>query len=75
MPDKAPRWRVGRQVPLNVYRDNAPMFQCHTPEQAAEVVELLNRGETERERCARIVLEEADSGVGHRITLRIRSGE
>ena len=36
---------MGGKVKLNVYRDDAPMFQCHTPEQAAEVVALLNRGE------------------------------
>ncbi len=38
------RWRVGGKVPLNVYRDDKPMFQCHTPEDAAEVVALLNSG-------------------------------
>jgi len=37
------RWRVGRKVPLNVYEGNKPMFQCHTPEDAARVVFLLNR--------------------------------
>lgn len=41
----APRWRTGRRVKLNVYRDDEPMFQCHTPEQATEVVALLNLGE------------------------------
>jgi hypothetical protein len=41
---KAPKkWRVGGKVPLNVYRDDRPMFQCHTPEDAAEIVGLLNK--------------------------------
>ncbi len=35
-------WRVGGKVPLNVYEGDTPMFQCHTPEQAARVVKLLN---------------------------------
>lgn len=35
-------WRVGGKVPLNVYEDNKPMFQCHTPEDAARIVRLLN---------------------------------
>lgn len=37
-------WRTGASVALNVYRGDTPMFQCHTPEDAAEVVELLNLG-------------------------------
>lgn len=35
-------WRVGNRVPLNVYLNDKPMFQCHTPEDAAMVVALLN---------------------------------
>lgn len=35
-------WRVGNRVSLNVYLNDAPMFQCHTPEDAAMVVALLN---------------------------------
>lgn len=35
-------WRVGGKIPLNVYEDDKPMFQCHTPEDATRVVGLLN---------------------------------
>lgn len=35
-------WRVGGKVPLNVYEGDKPMFQCHTPEEAARVAALLN---------------------------------
>jgi hypothetical protein len=35
-------WRVGGKVPLNVYEGDRPMFQCHTPEDAARIVGLLN---------------------------------
>lgn len=35
-------WRVGRKVALNVYEGDRPAFQCHTPEEAARVVGLLN---------------------------------
>jgi hypothetical protein len=42
-------WRVGGKVPLNVYEGDRPMFQCHTPEDAARVVELLNWPETEHQ--------------------------
>lgn len=38
------KWRVGGKVPLNVYEGDKPMFQCHTPEDAARVVDLLNAG-------------------------------
>lgn len=35
-------WRVGGKVPLNVYEGDRPMFQCHTPEDAARIVAALN---------------------------------
>ena len=41
-------WRVGRKVPLNVYEDDKPMFQCHTPEEAQRVAALLNEAEEMR---------------------------
>ena len=41
-------WRVGGKVPLNVYEGDKPMFQCHTPEDAARIVALLN-GDAVRE--------------------------
>jgi hypothetical protein len=40
-------WRVGSKVPLNVYEDDKPMFQCHTPEDAARVVALLNTSDSQ----------------------------
>lgn len=40
-----PRFRIGRSVPINVYDNDDPVFQGHTPEKAAELVELLNRGD------------------------------
>ena len=42
-------WRTGTKVPLNIYKGDGPMFQCHTPEDAAEVVMLLNRASKERD--------------------------
>lgn len=44
-------WRVGGKIPLNVYEDDKPMFQCHTPEDAARVVGLLNDERRVRESC------------------------
>lgn len=41
-------WRQGNKIKLNVYKNDTPMFQCHTPEQAEEIVELLNIGEFQR---------------------------
>ena len=38
------KWRVGSRVPLNVYENDRPMFQCHTVVDAARVVALLNAG-------------------------------
>lgn len=37
-------FRVGTKVPLNVYEDDRPIFQTHTPEDAARLVGLLNAG-------------------------------
>lgn len=37
-----PRWRVGRKVPLNVYRGDVPVCQCHTKEDAAAIVYACN---------------------------------
>jgi hypothetical protein len=36
-------WRVGGKVPLNVYENDRPMFQCHTPEDAARIVAFTER--------------------------------
>lgn len=35
-------WRRGRQVPLNVYEGDRPVCQCHTPEDAAQIVACVN---------------------------------
>ncbi len=37
------RWRTGRKVHLTVYENDKLMFMCHTPEDAARVVKLLNQ--------------------------------
>ena len=36
------KWRTGARISLNVYRDDKPMFQCHTPEDASMIVRILN---------------------------------
>lgn len=36
-------FRIGGKVPLSVYEDDRPLFQCHTPEEAARIVRLLNK--------------------------------
>lgn len=41
-PSPSGPWRVGGKVPLNVYEGDKPMFQCHTPEDAARIVDKLN---------------------------------
>jgi hypothetical protein len=81
MPDKS-RWRVGGPHSFGVdtygvYRDGEWMFECKNSTAATEVVELLNRGQTERERCAQIAetYEGHDCIAGHKIAARIRSEE
>lgn len=41
-------WRTGNKVKLNVYEGDRPAFQCHTPEEAARIVALLNDGAAAR---------------------------
>ena len=41
------KWRVGNRVPLNVYRGDEPICQCHTPEQAREIVAAMNAAQPE----------------------------
>jgi hypothetical protein len=36
-------WRVGTKVPLNVYEGDRPVCQCHSVEDAASIVEAMNR--------------------------------
>jgi len=40
--DRAPRWRVGTHVPLNVYEGNRPVCQCHNSDDAARIVAAMN---------------------------------
>jgi len=40
--DQTPRWRVGTQVPLNVYEGNRPVCRCHNAEDAARIVAAMN---------------------------------
>lgn len=54
-----PRFRVGRSVPLNVYDGNDPVFQGHSAEKAAELVELLNAGD-QRDAALRVIRRYAD---------------
>jgi hypothetical protein len=47
--ERISEFRVGGKVPLNVYEGDRPVFQCHTPEDAARFVELLNAARELRE--------------------------
>lgn len=58
--EKAPLWRVGGKIPLNVYEGDAPMFQCHTPEDATRIVEQLNRARTALPEYAKLYMEALD---------------
>lgn len=35
-------WRVGSQVPINVYDGERPVCQCHTAEDARRIVSAIN---------------------------------
>lgn len=37
-------WRVGKQVPVNLYRNGLIAGQCQSPEIAAEIVRVMNGG-------------------------------
>lgn len=41
-PRPAAEWRTGSKIPLNVYEGDRPVCQCHTPEDAARIVEAMN---------------------------------
>jgi len=36
------KWRIGHKVPLNVYKGDYPVCQCHTPQEALEIVDGMN---------------------------------
>jgi hypothetical protein len=42
VPEDVPRWRVGRRVPVNVYRDDVVAAQFQHADWAAEAVAALN---------------------------------
>jgi hypothetical protein len=54
MSDQVSNWRVGGKVPLNVYHHDRPMFQCHTPEDAANIVHLLNLADSSEQTIQRL---------------------
>ncbi len=61
-----PQWRVGGKIPLNVYEGERPMFQCHTPGEAARVVAILNSAGKLAEALERVrpwVIPYIDNGV------------
>lgn len=37
-----PEWRLGRNIPLNVYEADRPVCQCHNREDAARIVSAVN---------------------------------
>lgn len=54
-------WRVGNKIPVNVYKDDRPVCQCQTSDDAARIVKTMN----ERERCltiARDILSQERTG-------------
>ncbi len=46
------RWRVGRNVPINVYEGDIPVCQCQTAEYARQIVEAVNITLAEEKRDA-----------------------
>jgi hypothetical protein len=70
-------WRVGRKILLNVYENDRPMFQCHTPEDAARIVGLLNAadvpGKPPGMRIVRLTKNRRHGSLGLTITLLLWS--
>ncbi len=62
MSDKSLTWRIGGKVPLNVYEGDRPMFQCHTPEDAARIVALLNLAQIRKTPLTMNTEQEAELG-------------
>lgn len=44
-------WRIGSQVPINVYEGDRPVCQCQTPEDAKRIVDALNGIEGHNQPC------------------------
>jgi len=42
-PEDSKVWRVGRNVPINVYEGDRPICQCHTALDAKLIVEAVNK--------------------------------
>jgi hypothetical protein len=36
-------WRIGKQIPINVYEDDRPVCQCHTATDARRIAAAMNR--------------------------------
>lgn len=36
-------WRLGRNVPINVYEGDRPICQCHTAIDAKQIVDAMNK--------------------------------
>ena len=61
------KWRVGTKVPLNIYRDDVPICQCHSDIDSRFIVAGMNQVEylleserSLREQNAALALELAD---------------
>ncbi len=48
-------WRVGQQIPRNLYRDDEPIAMLATEELAAELAAKLNQSESYREALQQFV--------------------
>ena len=45
-------WKVGSKVKLNVYKDDRPICQCHSKEDAEELVAGMNAQEAQKKTSA-----------------------
>jgi hypothetical protein len=43
------KWRIGSQVPLNVYDGDRPVCQCHNEQDAILIVNAINAGKVSAE--------------------------
>jgi hypothetical protein len=50
--ERIERWRLGRNVPINVYEGDRPICQCHTSIDAKRIVDAMNRVLTSQEQPA-----------------------
>ena len=47
-------WKVGSKVKLNVYKDDRPICQCHSKEDAGELVAGMNAQEAQKKPSAAV---------------------